>query len=85
MVTKAYLGAGDVVHDDTAVAAPVEGGADALEALLARGVPDLQRVALVVVGDVLRNEIGAHSGAVLGAELPGDVPLHEAGLADAKR
>ena len=59
----------DVVDEDAAVGAPVEGDAEGLEAFLARGVPELKCYDAVVDGYFFGEEIGADGRFVGGGEL----------------
>ena len=71
------------MHQDAAVRAAVECDAQGLEPLLARGVPDLHGDESIVHLHLFGEEIGADRGLVLLAELPVDVLVHQARLADA--
>lgn len=63
------FGAVDVVDEDAAVGAPVEGYAEGLKAFLSCGVPELERDDAVVDGHFFRQEVGADGGFVGGGEL----------------
>jgi hypothetical protein len=63
------LGAVDIIDEHAAVGAPVEGDAERLEALLARGVPELQGDDAVVDGYFFGKEVGADGGFVGCGEL----------------
>ena len=62
------LGAVDVVDENAAVGASVEGDAERLESFLARSVPELEGDDAVVDGDFFGEEIGADGGFVGGGE-----------------
>lgn len=62
------LGAVDIVHEDAAVCAAVEGHAERLEALLAGGIPELEGDDAIVDGYFFGEEVGAYRCFVRGAE-----------------
>ncbi len=75
----------------TGISPSVECHPEALEALLSRRVPDLQRDVAdgtrVGIGDrdLLGEEVSADRGLVLAGELLGVVSVHEGGFADSGR
>jgi hypothetical protein len=75
----------------TGISPSVECHPEALEALLSRRVPDLQRDVAdgtrVGIGDrdLLGEKVGPNCGLVLAGELLGVVSVHEGGFADSGR
>lgn len=69
--------------EQAAVRAPVEGRAEAAEALLARRVPDLQRDPLAVHLQLLVEEFHADGVEEVRVEFVGYVAVHERGFANA--
>ncbi len=75
---------GDVVDEDAAIGAPVEGDAERLETLLAGRVPNLHRDQTIVDQNLLGEEIRADRRLVLIRKLPVHVLIHQRRLPHAR-